>query len=496
MPMDNILLPHDIFDHANFYAFPQSLLEQTTQWSQLDTLDILAFHTDIDGYSINLEQRRRYHTEEERSKAWYELGAEAKVRFDSYPEQWWFEADTYRRLKPLLTRQTYAKHKQRLIEIRAVTNEGIDPLIDPPIKFRFTIPINFPQLTIYRRRGYLYNRWPVWLGRNWLSRAIVLAFLDEAVSLALNTNRVPTSCELSTEQIVTILRAHYNRDDFDNKEIEKALQQLRMLGAIESVENADSTQKPSHRCVLTVFDARPQWSQKEILAHFTASTADETPWLPEFIALLNLCCQPVDETKSVWATLVHEYIEPGVIKLDDIDLPHLRSFIYAQIRYLRHQRRSYFPSADDVLSTFERTRLHRKRRLVSNQFHLKLSEISIVRDIRMPYLHAHYLNATQLKLSYSVAESDIAILKETLRNSTFYVWQDTKLGEPVLIPIPMQLPKSLENRNPLILRCNHLHGKIDYSRPFDLLLRCDLPNPEIQLTGHFNLLRAYRVPAN
>jgi len=481
--------PPMLFAFEAFYGLAQCWPKFALKPALLDTLDILSFHTDTDGRTIRFEARERYRSEAEKERYWRGL-AQQPGQHDSYPESWWQHVDLQRRLGPVLSRPTYAKCKNWLIEhgyLRKATDKD-------PFDYQFVPAFESSLQIIYRHRGYLDQRWPLWLGQNCVTRIVLLAFLDAMAEQTIRQAQLSSYAELSEDDLLIVLGSLLGEDQPTRDQIQTALQQLRMLAALTLAPVNEHPAPRTHRLHITIFESPPVWSSSELQTRFCAARAQDTPWINPFIQLLRACCHPVDQAKSLWNTLVNEYIRAGVILADSVDLQRLESFIGAVDRYLEKRPLAYIPAAKTVLQLFVEKRIHAETRWVSAPLSFELADVAIVRAVAMPHPTAHHLDATQLEISYrpDAGLSDAEIYA-SLHQIQFLIWQAVEQGEPQLILIHPQLPKTLDRNAPLIVRCNHLHGRLDYSRPFDLLLKCAVPTTQIHITCRFILLHQQPV---
>lgn len=62
--------------------------------------------------------------------------------------------------------------------------------------------------------------------------------------------------------------------------------------------------------------------------------------------------------------------------------------------------------------------------------------------------------------------------------------------DPVAVPLACPPPKALSIDYGFLVRANQLHQRLDYSRPFTVIIKCNRPDPRLHLTCCFRLLLA------
>jgi hypothetical protein len=465
-PLRPYLTPF-VADH--FYLIPLPWLRAVAGAADLDARELLLAQV-VDGQVI--------FTEEEGEQHWH--GVDGAVR-------------------PFFTRRTYERHRQRLLADGLLRRAPAAPRpanvtraawqdLRRGIKY---LVEEWPAAAwLYRPRTYLENRWPVWLGNSDVtSRLILLALLAEAERLARTPDaRLPEQTSLNWRQLYTVVEEWFGAAAITPPAnglaaaLRKGIYELLALGALREEAGADQR----YVLHLNVFDRNPQWSLAGMAQRCQADPVQDGALLELVRELMTHCCEPVTRLKRVWNAVQAQ--RQSATLLDESDLLDLQKFI-------RTQRKGGPPRHNHLLQAFLRQRQATGRRLVSAIFRLSAHEVALAAatvhgaPLYMPAVDTHGLAATQLWVHCERRDGlTVEQAQVILAASHWLVWQEGTGGPPVLIVLAGPPPRPLSIDFGYVLRANDLHGRLDYARPFEVLLRCRQPDPRLILHCRFRLL--------
>lgn len=416
---------------------------------------------------------------------------------DSHDEQAWHQDEAA--VRPFFTRRTYERYRKALLARGLLRKYQPSP---PPVGVSKAIwrdlqrgikylVGDWPSAPwLYRPRGYLTQRWPVWLGNTDVaSRWVLLALCAELGRLASSGPPLPTAMSISWRQLYTFVETLANATGATvspamvNTQLRKGIQELLILGAMTTVTDDSSR----YTMTLTTFAQPPQWSLPAIAQRCKMDPAQDALLLPLVRDLMQIGWEPVTRLPRVWNAV--QDVRRSAALLDESDLLDLQKF-------LRIQRTGPPLRHDHLLQAFCRHQQRAGTRLVGDRFLLMAQEIMVAAatidgaPLLMPAATAHGVDATQLWLRCLRAEGlSVAAAQEILAQTQLIISQEQADGLPLLIPLPCHPPQPLSIDFGFVLRANQLHGRLDYSRPFEVILRCRRPDPRLQLDCRFRLLR-------
>jgi len=467
--MDHRLL----FPEDRFYFFPYAWLADVKDAGDLDTRDLLLAHT-YDGEVV-------FPTEQ--------------------GERVWHQTDERQRLRSLFTRQTYAGYKKRLLA--GVLPAQLRPYPLPPrpkgrserlhrtmhqdMKYEV---VDWSAFTtgFYRPRTYLTQRWPVWLGNSDLgSRAVLCAFMARLTAFVHQTQKLPTQITCSWQAIRKFVATHFADPAALDTEhpvcakLGKGVQELARLGLIEE-EAGPTLQYTLH---LERLAGPPVWSRSAVARACELDEPRDAAWLPLLADLMTICCEPVTRLATVWEALRRLRTSPYIMDALDVNALH---------RYIRQQRKQGpLLRHEQVLEGFKRWCEAHQRRLCGAEFVLSTTQTALIREtiagkpILMPVQSVRGVDATQLWIQCERHDGlTVAEAQAVLRQTHLVVWQ---VGETlVVVPLCCLPPKPLSIDYGYIVRANALHRQLDYSRPFEVMVKCDAPDKRLTLRCCFRVL--------
>ncbi|CAN5859663.1 hypothetical protein BH10CHL1_BH10CHL1_44870 [soil metagenome] len=455
------------FAEDDFYRFPYNWLVDVKDAGDLDARDLLLAHT-----------------------------YEGKVIFaDEQGEQYWCMSDERTCRRGIFTRQTFSKHKNALLrqcllrkyqrpsrspELSAVTHRELHQ----SIKYEL-VESPSPTAWFYRPRGYLQNRWPVWLGHSDLGSRAVLAALLAAFKPGCNQTQVT----LRWSEIQAFVTSHFTHSSpkhmklLTSGKLRKGIQELQLLGVVEEMMGAPLR----YTLYLTRFASAPAWSLPLVAEVCQLDLARETQWLALLSALMTYCCEPVTRLQTVWHTLRHYRASPYL--MDETDLGNLRHYLQLQRRQgplLRHEQ---------VLGGFIQTAALQQPRLCSDLFELPVAAIALARTtvagrpIQLPASGGHDVAATQLWIQcIRSGNLTVAEAQQIVGHTRLIVWQEGAGQAPVAVPLICATPKPSSIDYGHLIQANQLHRHIDVARPLEVWLKCDQPDTRLKLHCRFRLL--------
>lgn len=453
-------------DKESYYAVPLDWLAQNFKAIRVDTCDLLLYHT-YDGQVIFDEE---------------------------LPENWPQQPDLRARLRGLFSRQTYSDYKNQLIREGLLHDYDRKPSrtdISKQVQRELSAGIKYvwdqwppPDPLLYRPRDYLRRRWPVWLGTpDPSSRLALIALLalHNQQSSTNGTGQVQVSWSEVRKYAETIAGQN---DDVQplGKKLRKGLDELRYLGLVE----------PTEQFEVWCFDpARmahpPTWPDDQLAEALRLSAERDKPLLALVRDLMMTCCEPVIRLSKV-RNAINQAYRPYLLTSVDIRLLH---------NHVRRQRSRSLLKYDRVLKDYVRQVNRQGPPELGPSFTLRADSVSLVdRDddgttLRMPVKTYSGLNDTHI-VARCVCDSSTPrdSIAEALNSLRLFVWQEDENRVPTLIPLPLPPATETRIRDGFIIRGNYLHGRLDYSRPFELLTRCAKPLSNLELRCTIRVVHA------
>lgn len=459
------------FAEDDFYRFPFNWLVDITDAGDLDARDLLLAHMD-----------------------------EGKVIFAAdQGEQVWFRNDERTHRRGLFTRQTFSKHKNALLNRRFLrkyqrplrppkTNVVAHRDLHQSIKYELA---EWPLATawFYRPRGYLQNRWPVWLGHSDLgSRAVLAALLS-----ALMPGSSQTQVTLRWQAILAFVASHFTHSSSTGAKpvtmkslplakLRKGIQALQILGLVEE-EVGTPLRYTLH---LARFAGPPAWSLPRLTEVCQVDMEREGDWLALLADLMTHCCEPVTRLQTVWHTLRHYRASPYLI--DPTDLNELRAYMQQQ------REQGILLHHDQVLAGFVQMCALQQPRLCSSLFELPVATTALARQtaaatpIQILAPSAHAVAATQLWIQcVRTGGLTVAEAQRVLDHTRLIVWQENTGQVPVAVPLICRAPTPLSIDYGYSVPANDLHKQLNYDQPVEVWLKCDQPDARLRLQCRFRL---------
>lgn len=430
---------------------------------------------------------------------------DGQIIFTQPPEeqQWVEDSDDRRRF---FSRQTYSRHKNTLLRLGL-----LQKFLPPPRTTQVSLAVHrelyqgvkyavsdwpppFP--LFYRPLSYLQQRWPVWLGNSdTSSRAILLAFFEEAAHHATQpasgaSTSLPPTITRTWQQIQRFVSTQLTTGQGDQAaalldKLRKGVEELLLLAVLQEEEGYPLR----YSLQLTHFQEKPCWRPQAMAQACKLDWPQQTEWVLLLRDLMLHCWEPVTRLQTVWHALAYHRQTPYL--QESADLFDLQ-------KHIRLQRRDRPPRRyHELLDDYLQKRQGQGLRLLSPSFQLPAQALAQASNslsgelLRMPVTTAHGINATQLAIHCQRASDlTVAETQEILAATHFIVWQEKEEQDPVAVPLTCPPPKALSIDYGFIVRANQLHQRLDYSRPFTVIIKCNRPDPRLHLTCCFRLLLA------
>lgn len=464
------------FVQERFYLVPLAWLQAVADAGALDARELLLAQV-VDGQVIFAEEQG---------------------------EQRWYE--TLGGARPFFTRRTYEHHRNLLLHHGLLRRHKAPPRPTTVTKLawqelhrdiKYLVADWPPTDWVYRPRTYLANRWPVWLGNSDVaSRLILLAVLAEArLTLTGGHTDLPEQVTMSWRQLCTFVEGIADPTsgpppaDQVRAAVRKGIQELALLGAWSASSDDDT----HYIFSLSVFDQNPPWSLPAIAQRFQADLARDGLHLHIVRDLMAHCWEPVTRLGRVWNAV--QAGRRSAELLDESDLLDLQKFLRIQHRQsppLRH---------DQALQAFAQQRRRMGDRRVSGTFLLTAQPIALAQTtvegapLQMPADTAHGLAATQVWIHPErTAGMTVAEAQAVLASAHLLIWQKGANAPPTPIVLSCHPPRPLSIDFGYVLRANQLHRRLDYARPFEVILHCQQPDPRLKLHCRFRLLLGQANP--
>jgi hypothetical protein len=448
------------------YPIPVNWLAHVDSPATLDTLEVLLMHS-YDG----------------------------EVIFDEAEENWHQEDDPVRQLRKLFARQTFWKCRRLLL------NEGLlhpSPLQrlylgkSKQVRRQLTQGLAYTwrewslaAAAIHRPRPYLAWRWPAWLGGVDLgSRMALLALLGPAMSGRLcDLMTAPEEVRRSRSEIQRFVDSHFaHLGDalYLCSKTDKGLAELVVLGIVQA--------EPEDVFVLRLADLeqRPYWPAPIVARTCRLEKAADAPLVALVRDAMDACCEPAPSIRQVANHIRHMY----------------RSHLFEEEErqaLRKHFRVSSRPGRlihfAEALKEYKRAMDVHAQRKLGGEFRLPIQPIALAvqtvdgKPLLMPVKSAHRVNATQL-LILPVFKDDISVeeVRERLAAIEVLIWQRKADGMAEVVLLPTAAPKRLGVEFGYVVRANDLHTRIDYARPFEVIVKCDRSEPRTHLQCVFRIL--------
>lgn len=331
---------------------------------------------------------------------------------------------------------------------------------------------------IYKPRAYLHNLWPVRLGHGArAARAALLALFDVMTQDTPERAPGPVTRPITLQQIKARAAALLPRY-VDTRQIGSSLRQLEQLGLI--TELSHSNHNTTYCLNLAAFDRPSQLQPAAVAAACGLDPVHSAVWVELVCAFLAALLKPEEQAAAVWKQIRQH----GRDLASEEDARR----VIALLQQRRGQRSSGIAR---VLRDYRSQQASAATWLNGRSFVLDAnpSGFGAATGVSMPpgtELGDH-LQATQLLLSLEPA-ADMATAAELLAGSRLLVWQAPNL---IVVTEDLRLRHTLISGE-CVLDCNSLHGRLDYARPFVVLLFSREAQSTIRLTGRFRARRTSR----
>lgn len=366
---------------------------------------------------------------------------------------------------------------------------GDDDLEDLPLKrrpgARDTYEIRgWPQIAdsgvIYKPRSYLHNRWPLRLGRgNRAGRAALLAMFDAMSADTPERAAQPVTQPITLRQVrsrtQTILPCFQ-----EGKKVGSSLRQLEQLGVITELRHV--RHNTTYQLNLPAFDRTPDIHPERVAAACGLDLAVDEAWVELVCAFLAAQLQPIEQAATLWGQLRkhHRVLETAE------DARRVTALV-------RQRQGNRSTGVGRVMRDYQRQKAADEGWLLSHPFALALNLGGGVKidDIWMPALSGAdvHLRATQLLLSVQCGpEVTEFAASDALQGAKLWIMQGMNM---MSVSDNLRVSPARVGAQ-VVLDCNHLHGQLDYSQPFSILLLDARTSADVQIVGRFRVRHTLR----
>lgn len=394
---------------------------------------------------------------------WAHVPGTAEAAFpDDRPIAFWVRNEG--ELPNLMSHPTFGAHLQRML---GVTDDGAPggAVLLQQVGARpgwFTLA-NWPQMcdsgVLYKPRAYIEKRWPVRLNpHDWAGRAALLAFCDMATAQTPSGNSEVAAVEATVNQV----RARIKRllPDFAHGDrVANSLLQLEKLNLVKQVAKARNNR--TYALHLGGFDQKPIAPDTEIATQCGLHPDDDAHWIDLIQELLDAQWKPPEACLELWAQLGG--YRDAVTTVEDVE---------ALTAFVQQKRKRGVTGLRRIVRDFLLARQDDARWLDGHVFEMATVQGARTEadNVTMPALHGAdvHLRATQLVLRFShpphITKQDVAA---RLSGAELTILQDMERGYKAQFAVCTSLRLSKGDVGARkIIDCNHLHGLVDYSRPF------------------------------
>jgi hypothetical protein len=430
-----------------FYYLPVQWLQEVMTTGDLDTRDLLMALAD-DASGVVAFSDDGHETD------WTRSEADGAPGFVSHP--------TYHR------------------SVNALIAAGhLEQIARRPAAYRLTTWPGFAGLgLIYKPRAYVLQRWTHWFGKNaWGPRAALVAFFAKMVREQEQQFPVtpPTQLDVTAykNELRALVRELLPKAACDNK-VGDGLMALTRLGLLQEVSRSRNNARYFMRA--DALNRRPDLPLHEIASLCQLDDDAEREWGALIQTCLRLTYRPVGDAPEIWR-LLRTY-DPDIATPEDARAvrAHLeRMAVYTEPRLKR------------ALGDFVRARRRENRAnwAYGKEFALSVQSVAEARDVTMPHLTSRSLQATQLLVRYQRQRISLEDARQAAAVTELTIRQDE-----MWLPLVGALkPDRCALQDHSRVGCNHLHGRLDYARPFSVILRCAAPAPGLGLLGRFRVLQ-------
>lgn len=399
---------------------------------------------------------------------WAHVPGTAEAAFpDDRPIAFWVRNEG--ELPNLMSHPTFGAHLQRMLGAAdGDAADGDAPVSAALLKQESARPgwftlANWTQMcdsgVLYKPRAYIEKRWPVRLNtHDWAGRAALLALCDMAAA-----QTVPGSSDVAAvEATVNQVRARIKRllpDFAHGDKVSNSLLQLAKLNLVKQVAQARNNR--TYALQLSGFDQKPIAPDTEIAALCGLHPADDAHWIDLIQELLDAQWKPPEACVELWAQLGG--YRDAVTTVEDVE---------ALTAFVQQKRKRGVTGLRRIVRDFLRTRQDDARWLDGHVFEMGAVHGARTEadNVAMPALHGAdvHLRATQLVLRFRhpphVTKQDVAT---RLSGAELTILQDAGMGYKAQFAVCTSLRLSKGDVGTRkVIDCNHLHGLVDYSRPF------------------------------
>ncbi|HAJ36710.1 MAG TPA: hypothetical protein DCL15_13575 [Chloroflexi bacterium] len=452
--------------HQTPYPIPLQWLAYVDSPATLDVLEVLLVHS-YDG----------------------------EVIFDEAEATWHQEDDPVRQLRKVFARQTFSQRRSRLLALgllHPTPRQHLYPRQARQVRRQLTQGLAYTwrewtrtATAIHRPRPYLAWRWPAWLGGADLgSRMALLGLLAPTLSARLcDAVAAPAEVRRSRgdiQRFVNTYFAHLGDADYLRTKTNKGLAELEVLGIVHAEAEDFFVLR------LADLEQRPRWPAMLVARACRLEKPGDAPLAALVRDAMDACCEPAPSLRHV-ANRVRQLHRTHLFTEQERQALRKRFRVASRPGRIVH----FTEAVEEHLRAID---VHAARK-VSGEFRLPIQPIALAvqtvdgEPLSMPVKSVHRVNATQL-LILPVFQHDISVEEvcERLAAIEVLIWQRKADGTVEVVPLPTAAPKRLGIEYGYVVRANDLHTRLDYARPFEVIVKCDRAEPRIHLECVFRIL--------
>jgi hypothetical protein len=359
---------------------------------------------------------------------------------------------------------------------------NLRPLGRRPARYALSAWPDFSgQGVLFRPRSYVWLRWTQWFGKNrWGPRAALVGLLAKMAQAQFDGSMAGPSQPglLSVTASAKEIRAAAERLLPKAKAGSKILLGLQHLAGLAVIEVVEQNRSNVHyRMRADALDHPPTWPLTEIARLCDLDLDADGAWLELIQTCLRLTRQPVTAAPQVW-TSIRRY-DPDIATEADAraaqaHLEQMAAYTDIGLRRALH---------DFVVA---RRADARQNWVYGKWFTLFVQKMSVAEHLLMPKLASRSLQTTQLEVHYTRERLSAEDARQVAADTELHIIQDDR-WLPLVAGLRPDRHALLEHSR---FRCNHLHGgRLDYTRPFSVVLRCHAPQPGLILRCRFRVLQ-------
>lgn len=347
---------------------------------------------------------------------------------------------------------------------------------------------------IYKPRSYITERWPARLVHNkWETRMALLALMVHMAQQYNYTNQTTSTGAdiLVTETSREQLKAIVQRFPIHNPEIKakivskmgQGLDELTSLNLITSTKKRANNRW--YQFQSDAFERIQEPTLEDIAKTCGLNLEQDTHWVELVATFLRYNCRPLTEASQVWKTIRKHstYLNAQKYVVTAKDAQTLIVLIQQKAGHAATTPKKILK--DYVKSCQEEAKRHWD---ICESFQISLAhELTQSPSLHLfdPQRSNRRLEATQLEVNY-VRHPRLSYLdaQELALGTRIEIRQQ----EQIITPGRILQPDRYDIQKGHLLDYNHLHTRLDYTQPLQLLVHAAQPTPRLTLSCSFRQL--------